>query len=168
METILAEAKINTSLHSKLLPPTNYIILPGDLLRVFKERSRRSETPLKVTRISKKIILHTDGIKVKPFNILAVLLIAPNSNDSDFKSDMEYIQAFLIQNDPIQCPIKILKPSERRPISQKFKDAIKIEISGLLERREFEYINKKFPINENVFFGCFYVSINHLGTEEER
>lgn len=136
METIVAVARINRALHSKIPLAIKYLMLPGDLVRVFRERSGRWEEPFTVTRVSKKIISVTDGINVEPFNTSAVILIAPKSNDRDLQSDMEIMRAFVIRNYQIQDPVEILNPSDLRTISQNL-DAIKSEISGLLAREAF-------------------------------
>lgn len=85
METIVAKSRITRALQSKLPPATKYLILPRDLVIVFRAKTKRWEGLFTVIRTSKKIISRKDGAKVKPFNISAVLPIAPKSNEGNLK-----------------------------------------------------------------------------------
>lgn len=62
--------------------------------------------------IKEIIIAVTDGAEVKYFNILLVLRIAPNTNDTKLKYDMGNIQAYLSANEQLECPAKLLEQSE--------------------------------------------------------
>lgn len=83
METVVAESKLYRALQYKLLPRTTYIILPGRLVRIFRECSRTSEGAFKVVVVSDRITSVTVGIKLTQFNILAVLPIVTPSKDED-------------------------------------------------------------------------------------
>lgn len=92
-------------------------------------------------RASKKIISVTNGIKVKQFNISTLLKIASKSHDGYIISDMENIQAFLTENHHIQFLVKTLKESNPRTKPQRCVNTIKDDISGLVERGTFEYVD---------------------------
>lgn len=146
MEIIVAESRLKRALLSKLPEATKYLILPGDLVRVFRERSGRWEYPFTVTLVSKKIMSETDGIKIKLFNISFVLPIAPKTNTADLENDMETLQAFVLQYQQLLYPVEDLKPSDPQTTSTKRKEAIVHEISGLLAKGGFEYIKRsKIP-----------------------
>lgn len=81
METTVAKSRNNKALQSKLQPPDKYSILPGDIVRVFREQSGRWEVLFTVTRVTKNIISVTELIKFKPFNISAILHIESKSSD---------------------------------------------------------------------------------------
>lgn len=98
IQTIVAESRIHRALQSKLPHATEYLIIPGNLVRVFRDRLGRWEAPFTVVRIGKKIVSITDGTNVEPFNISTALAITPKTNDSDLKSYMKITQAFVIQN----------------------------------------------------------------------
>lgn len=169
METIVAEARITKALQSKLPPATKYIILPEDLVRVFREKSGRWEGPFTVTKTSKKIITVTDGTKLKPFNISAVLPVAPKTNGSDLRHDMNSLQSSVRENPDIFYPIEIMKASDPRTKSKECQDAIENEISGLLYRGAFKYMDRKaLPRDANILGGRFVLSLKQLHTYEER
>lgn len=168
MEAIVAETRIQKALRSKLPPATKYLILPGDLVRVFRERSGRWEGPFTVTKVSKKIISVTDGIKVREFNITAILPIAPRTGDQDLKHDMTTLQAFVRENGESLYPVEVLKKSDPRTRSDKCKNAINTEIEGLLSRGAFKYVRREdIPHDANILGGRFVLSIKQPNTEEE-
>lgn len=74
----------------------------------------RWEGPFTITRVSKKTLSVTYGIKIKPFNITYVLLIAPKANNTALKHDMQKLQAFVKQNEQLVYSVEVLKPSDLR------------------------------------------------------
>lgn len=66
------------------------------------EVSERRKRPFKVSKVNKKVISITHFVKIKPFNISAVIKIFQRSNDGYLKSEIQSIQSFVIHNDQIQ------------------------------------------------------------------
>lgn len=51
METIVAQLRINQALRARISAAANYIISPGDLIRVFRETDRKIHGPYTVLRV---------------------------------------------------------------------------------------------------------------------
>lgn len=83
MDTITAENRIKKALRSRLQPATRYHIVPGDLVRVYREDSRKWVGPVQVTRVDHKIIYVTDGVKTKAFNRVQNLPVRTNNPSED-------------------------------------------------------------------------------------
>lgn len=140
------------ALQFKPRPAMKYLILPGGLLRLFRERSSRSYGWTIHSRNSRKEnnICHRFH-KATPFNIHAGLRIASRPKDGYLKSDMESIEAFEMENSHGHFYVETLEPSDWRTKYQKCKDANESEISGLLARGGSEYFRKaKLPQNANI------------------
>lgn len=65
---------------------------------------------------------------------------------------MEKIQAYVAHREHAVHPVQILKPFDLRTRSKLCLDAIENEISGLLERGAFKYVNKeKLPKKTQIY-----------------
>lgn len=70
------------------------------------------------------------------------------------------MQPFVINNEQIYFPVEIIRPSDPRTKSQKCKEIINNEISGLLARRAFQYVERnKLPEHANILGEIFLQSI---------
>ena len=169
LEQIVAEKRISTALRSKLPPATKYLIKPGDQVRVYREQTRKWEGPFTVHRTTPKIISVTDGRKVKQFNISSVLPIAPQSNDADLKHDMEMIDKQEAANVYPTYVTEVIKKSDTRYKSKESKDAIQLEITRLLNRKAFAFVNEKeIPPESNILGGRIILAIKNPNTPTER
>lgn len=70
MESIIAQARIQTALRSKLSPENNFPIRPGDDVHVYREKTKRLDGTFKVSKVSDKTISVTDGEMQTPFTSL--------------------------------------------------------------------------------------------------
>jgi len=171
MESIVAEQRIRKALKSKLPPATKYLIKPGDQVRVYRELSKRWDGPFTVTKVSNKIISVTDGNTVKEFNITSILPIPPSTNDQDLLHDMNTLATAgnLINYTYDIHATEILLKSDPRYHNQKSQDAISTEISGLLQRKAFAFVQESdIPENANVLGGRMIMAIKNPDTELER
>lgn len=73
METITDQLRIQRALQSNLPLVKEYIILQGDLARVYRQQRALCEGLFIDTKASKKILSVTDEMKVKPFELPSVL-----------------------------------------------------------------------------------------------
>lgn len=86
------------ALQSKIASTTKYLIIPGDLVGVYRKRTARREGHFTVTKVSKntKLVTYgtfvpsvTDLVFLEPSDMSSVLPIATKSNDHGLKYDVE-------------------------------------------------------------------------------
>lgn len=128
IDTTVEEARIQRALQSELPPATRCLILPGDLVTVYEERTAKCEERFTLTKVSKKIISITDVAGVKPFNQSLGIPITQKTNDTELKYDMENIQEYVQTNDQHQHYVRLLKSSYWRTITKLYNDAIKTRL----------------------------------------
>lgn len=68
MLRISADQKLLRDLISKLPPSTKYHVQPGDLVRVYREETKKWICPVQGVKTERKIIHVSDGVKNKAFN----------------------------------------------------------------------------------------------------
>lgn len=134
MEGIVVESRVNVALLLKPQTATIYLILSCHHVRVVREHSGLWEGKFTVVVIINKMISVTDCIQAKLFKASRVLLIAQRSEKEALKSNMQRMQAFVMQTCHVKYPIQIFKMSEARTKYQKWKDAIEIKFNELLRR----------------------------------
>lgn len=107
----LTSVKVRTALKSsKMHPAKKYLIRPGYDVLVYREKYKRLYRPLKVIKVSDKIIYLTDDQKLKPFNIIAIISMARNANDTVLKHEIRHVERYYLTNpDEIQHQLKTLK-----------------------------------------------------------
>lgn len=69
------EARVNKAIRSQVPPSARLLVHLGQKVTIFRENSRRWEGPFTVTRIVRKSVWVTDGLKVETFPISAVLSV---------------------------------------------------------------------------------------------
>lgn len=83
MATIVAHQHISLALSSRLSPDKLYLISPGDLVRVYPERSKAWEGPFVVCRIGgRQVWIQDRSHRVLLFNVSQLL---PDPKTSDGK-----------------------------------------------------------------------------------
>lgn len=88
MEYLGTENRIKIDLRSKLTPVTKYLIRLGQEVRKYRENKKKWEGPFEIARIADNVWSTTDGIKVKTFNISAVLSTPSKTNDPELRDEI--------------------------------------------------------------------------------
>lgn len=120
--------------------------------------------PFKVTKKSEKIIHITYGKKVKPFNITAISPTASAANDTDLKHDINKVDRYYITNrDKTQLPSKSFQQPDPRNRSKPSCKAVEQEITGLLDKGAFKFVEiNQIPKEANVLGGRFILVIKTI------
>lgn len=163
MSQIVCEKRLNDALRRKLPDSTSYLIRPGDNVRVFRETSKAWDGPFQVTKLDRKLVTVTDGIKAKTFNIAQVLPCQTTVRDPKTQRELSRIFDHAIHS------VEILKTTDPRYSSEASRKAIRDEIIGLESRGVFTIVDEKdIPADAIVLGMKIILAIKDGGTAEER
>lgn len=123
MESIVVENRIKIALRSKLPPATKQLFRPQQEVRVYREYKNKWDGRLEVQKVADKDISVTDGIKLKPFNISAVLPTPPKSNDAKRNDEITKMIRLVSERQDMELPSEVLQNSDPRYNSKANKDA---------------------------------------------
>lgn len=70
---ISCESKIDRAIQIQLLPAASYRFDSGDLVRVYRGRTQRSEVSFKITGLVERPVCNTDEEKVTRFPCFAII-----------------------------------------------------------------------------------------------
>lgn len=68
ISSIVSEIRVKRALLTRPPLALEYVIAPGDSVRVYREREKRWSGPCKVFKVDNKEIWVTEGINTKHFN----------------------------------------------------------------------------------------------------
>lgn len=92
MDQITVEQRIHLALKSNIPPCYRYLLKPGNLVRVYREQSKRWIGPAQVIKVELKLVLLTDGVKEKQFNAAQVMPIETGHPETEEDLDRIFIQ----------------------------------------------------------------------------
>ena len=131
MTQIISEKRLNDGLRRKLPSSTAYLIRPGDLVRVYREASKAWDGPFTTTKVDRKLITVTDGIKTKTFNVAQVLPVKTVVRDPATQRQLDRIFDHAIFS------TEVLKSTDPRFNCESAHQAIRDEVNGLEQRGVF-------------------------------
>lgn len=124
------------------------MLKPGDLVRVYREKSKRWVGPVEVTEVERKIVHVHDGVKTRQFNVVKVMPVQIGYTSTDKHLDRFYEFNDAAENEEVEKAkehadiylTETLKPGDPRTHSDKAKAAVKKELDGLFAQGVFELI----------------------------
>ena len=167
MAQITAEDRIRRALKGKLPPNARITIKAGDLVRVYREDSRKWVGPFPVVRVERKqVTVNWDGT-LRHFNLSTVM---PVNIGDQFISALHSACASLGSHPPRQVmATDVLHPADSRARSGLFDSAIEAELRGLRDRGVFKVVKQQsLPQDANILGGRFVLSIKDHGTPQEK
>lgn len=147
MSQIVEDQRVLRALRSKITPASRYVIKPGDLVRVVREKERRWLGPVEVVKIEGKSVHVKDTLKVMKFNMAQVMLFKIDNAAEDeglerifqHSDDQDEEQ----QNTAAVYLNETLDSSDPRTLSKKAQEAVEKELEGLYPQGVFEEVHKE-------------------------
>lgn len=119
-------------------PATRYKLEVGDLVRIYRENSRKWERPFRIARLNIRLVWVTDGNTTKTFSITAVITAGIKGRDDDMSI---FTQTHKILKATHNSLTEVLETRDPRCQSEEGMEAMKKEISGLNQRCCFKVVN---------------------------
>lgn len=121
---------------------------------------------MSIERIEKKVIWVNDKGTIKPFSTVAVIPAGTRFKDKELE---RFITNHTTLEQVSNYFTEVLKPNDPRSSSQKFTEAMKVEIDGLMSRGAFKIVESQtLPSDANILGARFVLAIKNVGTAEEK
>ncbi len=174
MATISAELRIRRALKAKVPPAADYILAPGDLVRVRRESDRKLFGPYPVTRVTgKNVFIYRDGHEVQ-HHLVQVVPERTLNGDST-------LQLVRDQLSRVTCPASrqprsndvnitsVLHPADPRCRSSMFQKAKLEEFEGLERRGVWVPVQESnVPPDANIIGSRFVCTLKKCRNGEPR
>lgn len=185
MATITAEMRIRQALRAKTPASADYVINPGDNVRVFRESDKRFLGPYRVVQVEgKQIFIERDGKRVQhnidqiiPERIFngdvpaaAIHAKLATFDETGHTATADHLSK-MNPRERVETPrillTELLKPNDPRGYSPEFVAAKKKEMDGLLRRGTWKVVLRdEVPSGANILGGRFVMSIKDTETDE--
>lgn len=166
MQAIVSEQKIIITLRCKLPPTASYLLQPGQIVRVYCEKSNSWKGPYKVGNVENKIVSLLLSRNMKQFK-KTYNMPPPQGNDVDLKRHLAGVSQFKTKSPRVHI-IEIIKKGDARYTSENTNTAFAKELAVLISQGFFRVVLKKdVEKNTNILGSRLIFSIKDINTGEE-
>lgn len=140
-------------------PTTKYKLDVGDMVRFYREKSRKWEGPFQITRFNKRIVWMTDGNPTKSFSITDVIHEGIKGRDDNMN---RLIQSHTILEATHSYLTQILETRDPRWGSNNNIEDMKQDIKGLNGKDCFSVVNQSsLAPSANLLGGIFVIEVKN-------
>lgn len=172
MAKIAAEQRVIMALKSKVPPDSRFVLKPGDLVRVYREKERRWIGPVEIVKLEDKSVFVSDTTKVVKFKISKIMPIRINHPAEDEGLDKIFTYSDKVDEERHSNVdvflTEVIDSKNPRTKRAKAKKAVRKELEGLYTQGVFEKVHRRdIPMNAVMLHSKFVYAIKNVGTNEE-